>query len=71
MKITRIYAGQDGMSHFEDVEVPFKDFEAADRRSKKLKRPESSSGKRAPPMTLTTITLRSGNTSLRWTVMWI
>lgn len=37
MKITRIFAGPDGVSHFEEVEIPFKDFEAADRRSKVIK----------------------------------
>jgi hypothetical protein len=37
MKITRIYAGPDGISHFQDIEVPFQDFDAADRRSKKIK----------------------------------
>jgi hypothetical protein len=33
MKITRIYAGPDGETHFEDVEIPLKEKEKADWRS--------------------------------------
>ena len=33
MRITRLYAGSDGKSHFEDIDMPLVDNEAGDRRS--------------------------------------
>ncbi len=32
MKVTRLYTGPDGESHFENVEIPFKDTERIDMR---------------------------------------
>ena len=37
MKITRLYTGQDGESHFEDLDIPLEEKAVADRRSKFLK----------------------------------
>lgn len=37
MKITRLYTGDDGESHFEDVEVQLQDTEGTSRRSEHIK----------------------------------
>ena len=37
MKVTRMYTGPDGESHFEDIDIPLGDSEAADRRSELIK----------------------------------
>ena len=33
MKVTRLYTGPDGESHFEDIDIPLKDNDMVDRRS--------------------------------------
>ena len=37
MKVTRLYAGPDGESHFEDIDVPLNNSGAADRQSELMK----------------------------------
>ena len=37
MKVTRLYTGPDGESHFEDVDIPLDEFKSADRRSELMK----------------------------------
>ena len=37
MKITRLYSGSDGESHFEDVEMPMSPFETSEKRSEFIK----------------------------------
>ena len=37
MKVTRLYTGLDGESHFEDVDIPFEDTGGVDRRSELMK----------------------------------
>lgn len=37
MKVTRLYTGPDGESHFEDVDIPLDDTESVDRRSELIK----------------------------------
>jgi len=37
MKVTRMYTGPDGESHFEDVEVPLEDIGSSGRRSELMK----------------------------------
>ena len=37
MKVTRLYTGPDGESHFEDVEVPLEDVGSSSRRSELIK----------------------------------
>ncbi len=37
MRITRLYTGNDGESHFEDMDIPFKDFDAGEKRSDTVK----------------------------------
>jgi quercetin dioxygenase-like cupin family protein len=41
MKYTRLYAGADGQSHFEDVEVPLKEYVSGGRTSAAMKARES------------------------------
>lgn len=33
MKVTRLYTGPDGESHFEDIDIPLRDMGGVDRRS--------------------------------------
>ncbi len=37
MKITRLYSGPDGESHFEDIDIPFSIDTGNDRRSERIK----------------------------------
>ncbi len=37
MIVTRLYTGPDGESHFEDVDIPLKDADGAERRSEPIK----------------------------------
>ena len=37
MKVTRLYTGSDGESHFENVDIPLRDSGVADRKSERIK----------------------------------
>lgn len=37
MKITRIYTGSDGQSHFEDVDIPLKQYRQGENRSELMR----------------------------------
>jgi hypothetical protein len=37
MRITRLYSGNDGESHFEDIDIPFKDYGGNEERSETIK----------------------------------
>lgn len=37
MRITRLYTGNDGESHFEDVDLPMKDYDASEKRAETIK----------------------------------
>jgi hypothetical protein len=37
MKVTRLYTGTDGESHFEDIDIPLSDTDITDRRSETIK----------------------------------